>query len=247
MRRISILLVALLGLVAFSFSQENYTMFENTYLHVKSDMYKEFGKAMAEHNQKFHSDGPYHANVWTVSTGIYAGTMVWSMGPCTFTHLDSRPGGKEHVEDWLYNVMPTIKSVKETGYWKLADKLSYTPKDSLFTKLMITVYDLEPWQGYRFKEIIKKVVEVYETKELENSFSVYYPQTSMAKKRDVAIVWGFKKYADLDKDLKFKEDFEEIHGEGSWASLMDEYKAIVVDSVDEIWELIPELGGSYQE
>ena len=247
MRRLSILIVTLLGFVALSFSQESYTMFENTYLLVKTDMYKEFGKTMAEHNQKFHSDGPYHANVWSVTTGSYAGSMVWSMGPCTFAHLDNRPGGKEHMEDWLYNVMPTIKSVKETGYWKMADELSYTPEDSVFSKLMITVYDIESWQGYRFKEILKKVIEVYEAKKFENSFSVYYPQTDMANGRDVAIVWGFKKYAELDKDHKFKEAFEELHGEGSWDKLMDEYKAVVVESVDEIWELIPELGGSYQE
>ena len=247
MRRFSILLVALLGFVAFSFSQESYTMFENTYLQVKTDMYKEFGKAMAEHNQKFHSEGAYHANVWSVSTGVYAGSLVWSMGPCTFSHLDSRPDGQEHMEDWLFNVMPTIKSVKETGYWKLADELSYTPKDSVFSKLMITVYDIESWQGYRFKEILKKVIEVYEARELEHSFSVYYPQTDMPNGRDVAVVWGFKKYADLDKDFEFKASLEEIHGEGSWDKVMDEYKAIVVDSVDEIWELMPDLAGSFKE
>lgn len=247
MKKFSIILMAVLGFATFAFAQNNYVMYENTYLQVKTDMYKEFNKAMADHNQKFHSAAdPYHANVWMVSTGAYAGCFVWSMGPCTFSHLDARPNDQAHTEDWLYNVMPTIKSVKETGYWKRAEKLSYVPQDSIFTKLLITIYDLESWQGYRFKEIVKKVVEVYEAKKYDRLFSVYYPQTDMANGRDAAIVWGYRKYANLDEDMEFKKDFEEVHGEGSWDKVMDEYKAVVVESVDEMWELIPELMGSQE-
>jgi hypothetical protein len=108
---------------------------------------------------------------------------------------------------------------------------------------MITVFDLEDWQSYRFKEIVGKVAEVYKEKKYNHSFQVYFPTLDMPHERDAAIVWGFRKYADLDQDMEFKEAFEEIHGEGSWQKVMDEYKDVVVNSIDEIWELVPEMSG----
>ncbi len=91
MKHFTLTLLAVISVAFMAFSQSNPAMFENTYLMVKSDKYKEFGEAMANHNKEFHSGGPYHANVWMVLTGQYVGSMVWSMGPCSFTHLDSRP------------------------------------------------------------------------------------------------------------------------------------------------------------
>ena len=39
------------------------------------------------------------------------------------------------------------------------------------------------------------------------------------------------------------KDFEALHGEGSWTKVMDEYKDIVNEAVDEIWEIIPDMSG----
>ena len=243
MKRFILTLIAVVSFGYLAFSQSSPAMFENTYLMVKSDMYKEFGEAMANHNKEFHSGGSHHVNVWMVMTGHYVGSVVWSMGPCTFAHLDSRPDSKEHMEDWLYNVMPSVQKVKETGYWKRAEKISYTAEDSTFSKLLITVYELDDWQEYRFKEILGKVAEVYQAQKYDHSFHVYFPVFDLPHGRDVAIVWGFREYAVFDEDMNFKADFEEMHGEGSWQKVMDEYKSIVIDAVDEIWEYAPDLSG----
>jgi hypothetical protein len=139
--------------------------------------------------------------------------------------------------------MPNVHKIRETGYWKRADKISYTAEDSVFSKLLITVYDLDDFQSYRFKEIVGKVAEVYRDKKYEHTFHCYFPAFDMPNNRDAAIVWGFNKYAVFDEDFKFKNDYEEIHGEGSWQMVMDEYKSIVKKSVDEIWEYVPDLSG----
>jgi len=247
MRHFLILTGLLLGSFFVLTAQENYTMYENTYLMVKPDAMEEFSNAMTTHNKDFHSgNNPYHANVWMVTSGKYAGSVVWSMGPCTFSHLDARPDSEEHNEDWVKNVMPNVQKMGENGYWKRADKLSYAPEDSIFTKLLITVYDIEDWQMYRFKEIAGKVAEVYRAKKYDHSFAVYMPALDMPHERDAAIVWGFRKYADFDEDTKFKEAFDEVHGEGAWDKVLDEYKDIVVNSIDEIWELSPEMSGSFE-
>lgn len=248
MRRFIISFLAVLAFTAFSFAQEDesYTMFENTHMVVKTDRFKEFNKAMADHNKKYHAEGAYYANFWMVSVGANAGDFVWSMGPCTYSDLDSRPTGKDHMEDWLYNVMPNVKYIKETNYWKLDEKHSYNATAGNNTKLSIRIYDLEDWQEYRFKELLKKVVEVYTEKKYEWNFGTYWSQFNVQDDEDVAIVFGFDKWAWFDKDPQFKNDFEEIHGEGSWQAFREELRGTIKGVKDQVWEMIPELSGSVE-
>ncbi len=219
-------------------------MFENTRFVVKTDKYKEFGKAMADHNKAYHADGPYHANVWSVAVGEKAGQIIWSMGPCTYAQHDDRPGGKEHMEDWLFNVMPNIESTDGSNFWKMDNEFSHNPEGSRSDKLSIRVYDIEDRQGYRFKEILKKVIKVYKEKDYEWSFGAYWSEFDVNTDEDVAIVWGFDKWAWFDKDSQFKMDFEEIHGEGTWQKFLEELRGTIKGSKDEVWELIPELSGN---
>lgn len=248
MRRLSIVLLAVLAFTAFSLAQEDkdYIMFENTRLVVKSDSYKDFSEAMTHHNKTYHSEGPYHANLWMVTVGAHAGSFVWSMGPCTFTDLDSRPDGKEHMEDWTQKVMPNVKYIKESNYWKLDADHSYNPDPDGPTpsKLSIRVFDIEDYQGYRFKEVLKKVIKVYTEKEYDWSFGTYWARFDVNPDEDVAIVWGFDKYAWFDRDSQFKKDFEEIHGEGSWQKFLEELRGCIKGAKDEVWELIPAMSGS---
>jgi len=245
MRRLTTIILAILAFTAYSFAQEDegYTMFENTRFLVKSDKYKDFGEAMTEHNKEFHPEGAYHANVWMVSVGANAGQFVWSMGPCTYTELDGRPTGKDHMEDWTQNVMPTIK-VLESNYWKLDEKSSYNPEGITNTKLSIRVFDLEDYQSYRFKELMSKVIKVYTEKKYEWTLGTYWSEFDVNEDEDVAIVWGFEKWAWFDKDPQFKKDFEEIHGEQSWSKFREELRGTIKGAKDEVWELIPELSGS---
>jgi len=246
MRRITISLLAVLAFTAFTFAQEDesYTMFENTRLVVKTDKYKEFSKAMANHNKTYHAEGPNHANFWMVSVGENAGEFVWSMGPCTYSDLDSRPSGKDHMEDWTQKVMPNVKYIKETNYWKLDEEYSYNPDNKGASKLSIRIFDIEDFQGYRFKEVLKKVMKVYAEKNYDWTFGTYWSEFDVHADEDVAIVWGFEKWAWFDKDTKFMKDFEEIYGEGSWQNFIEELRGTVKGTKDEVWELIPELSGS---
>jgi len=241
MRRLSLIIIALLVTVGFAFSQEKYSMFENTYIYVKSDKQKEFSEAMAKHNKEFHGEGPYHVNVWMVTGGLYDGAIVNSMGPLTFTELDSRPDSKEHNEDLMENVMPYVDKMVETGYWKMSKKASYIPDAPPSQKLLITVYDIEQWQEYRFREVMEKVAAVYQEKDKKHYFALFKSAFDMAHGRDAVTVWGFDSYSAFDEDWTFKSDYEELHGEGSWQMVLDEYRAVVKGSVEEIWTIMPEM------
>ncbi|MBN2173813.1 MAG: hypothetical protein JW731_06765 [Bacteroidales bacterium] len=230
--------------VIVGLSQEKeYKMYEMMYIKPKTDKLKELGDAMASHNKKYHNEGPYKASVWMANTGPHTGEWVWVMGPCTFTQLDSRPESKEHTEDWMSSVMPYVEEISEGEYWKMDDKVSYSPEGSFSGKEIWTVYDIKTMEMYRFNALLEKVVEVYKQKNYPNYFEVYRTQFSSPSGRDVAIGFGFKNYAFFDKEDTFWKDYEGVHGEGSKWKFFEEYRDIVISTYDEVSEYVPELSG----
>jgi hypothetical protein len=245
-----ILLIFAFGLIFSVYSQEekkSYRMFDVVFLKPKYDKLAELGEAMAKHNREFHSEAPHTAHIWAVSSGEYAGWWAWVMGPLTYTDLDSRPESKEHKEDWVEKVMPYIEDISGSNYWKFDDDASYQTEDSFTGKEIWTTYEIKPFEGYRFTELLKKVKAVYEEKKFDYSFEVYRAQFESKGSGSVMISFPFKNWAFFDEDRNFKKDFEEVHGEGSWANFMEEYKDIVISADDAIANYIPELSGGTEE
>lgn len=245
MRKITTLMMAILFATTLLSQEEDnsYFMYENTYLAVKSDKVEAFAKAMAKHNETFHKDGPFHANVWSVVVGTRSGQFVWSMGPCTFTDLDSRPDDKAHNDDWVNNVMPNVWKAHSSNMYRNDKKRSYWPEGTKASKLIITTYDIKNFETYRFKKLLDQVTEVYKEKEYKRAFSTYWPAFSIDDDADIILVGSFDKWAEFDENTKFKKDFEEVHGEGSWDDFMSEYKAITISQQEEVWSIVPELSG----
>lgn len=248
MRNISILFLAAMFISSISFAQDDsdYVMFENSRFVVKTDKYMEFSKAIAHHNKTWHAKGPAHVNIWYVAVGEHSGDMIASGGPLTFTDVDNISLGKDHMEDWLKNVMPNIKYMKGTNYWKLDKKHTYNPagEQGQSTKLSIAMYDIKYSDSYRFKAILDLVVKVYQEKKYDKSIWVYWPEFNVTKGQDVAVIWPFSNYAFFDEESTFKEDFESVNGAGSWQPFIDELRDVVDGRYDEVWELIPELSGA---
>ena len=226
----------------FAVGQDDYEMMELVYLKpIPGADLEEASKAMAEHNKKYHAEDPYKASVWSNLTGSRVGQWVWVMNPATFSYYDSRPAGKEHDKDWDKVVAPYFELVANE-YWKEDSKLSYMPED--FTKggkVVFTVYDIRPGDSYRFKALLEKISEVYKQKKYTYDFTVYWNKFDNKEGRDVAIEVMFDKWAFLDEDHALKTDYEEIHGEGSWWKLIEEYRDVVVSSEDELSVLMPDM------
>lgn len=239
-----VLIIALFAFIFTGYSQEDdksYKMYEILYLTPRTDKIMELNEALAKHNKTFHKDAPYQVHVWMINTGPHTGDLAWVMGAATFTDLDSRPESKEHQEDWMKNVMPNVKKVSDGEYWKQDEKVSYSPEGSFTGKEIWTVYDIVPFEGYRFTALLENVVEVYKAKNYPNYFEVYRSQFDGGNGHDVAIGFGFKNYAFFDEDEKFWNDYEEVHGEGSRWKFFEEYREVVKGSYDELSEFIPEL------
>jgi hypothetical protein len=139
-----------------------------------------------------------------------------------------------------------VKKVSDGEYWKRNDKLSHTPEGSSAGKEIWSVYDIVPFEGYRFNALLENVVKVYKEKNYPNYFQVYNSEFDGGNGHDVAIGFGFKNYSFFDEDEKFWKDYEEIHGEGSRWKFFEEYREVVKSSYDELSEYIPEMssGGS---
>jgi hypothetical protein len=101
-------MTALLVVVPALVSAQDYVMYETMYLKPDAAKWEVLKEKLAAHNQKFHAEGPYEAYVQWVVNGPNTGQLVWVMGPCTFTHLDSRPSGDPHDSDWMTNVVANL-------------------------------------------------------------------------------------------------------------------------------------------
>lgn len=235
MRKICMLTVVLFAAIMFAFGQDDYKMLELVYLKPLPGVDMEAAsKAMTGHNKKFHSEDPYKASVWSNLTGSRVGTWCWAMYPANFTDYDSRPSGKEHDRDWDNTVNPYFKLVSNE-YWRVDDKLSYYPEGfKEGKKVVFTVFDIQPGDSYRFKDLLKKINKVYKEKNYDYNFTVYWNQFENKDGRDVAIEVMFDKWAFLDEDHSMKKDYEEVHGEGSWWKIIEEYRDIVISADDEL-------------
>jgi hypothetical protein len=238
-----VLTIAFMGFVLFAFSQKEYKMWETIYIKPDMSQIDELKKGMAEHNKKFHNEDPFKAHIWQVWSGPNENTWLWTMGPCTWTDLDSRPEGKDHDDHWAEHITPYVKKVYGLQYWKLHEDLSHMPEDAPRGKVVWTAFDIKPFEGYRFKEMLKKVNKVYTEKNYPNSMGVYEAQLDNNDGMDYILEWEFDKYAWFDRDNKFVKDFEEVHGEGSWMYFMEEFRDVVEGVFDEMADFVPELSG----
>jgi hypothetical protein len=233
-----LLTVMLTVSIANAQEKESYGMAEITYMMPKIGMEKTFENAIKAHNQKYHKENPYKASLDLILTGKETGWYVWIMGPCTFSDLDNRPNDPAHAADWDKTVSPTVAKYGRNEFWRYNSKLSYKGDASESPKFEnIWFVDVERGQGYKFNEFIEKVKKAYEKKGSGN-FSVYNNQFTEGNGRDIAIVWAFDKWADMDEDDGgIKSSFEEIYGEGSWDNALKDWEASTVNINSQVWRI----------
>ena len=161
----SLLIVTLL-MTSISISQEKktYQMVNLQYIMPKVGMEKAFVKAVTDHNNLYHKEGPYQASLDNILTGEEAGWYVWLMGPNTFSDIDGSPGEGPHADHWAKNVAPTIQKYGRSEFWKYNEKLSYNNQKGSAKFETIWILDLKRGDYYRFKALMLKIKEAHEKK-----------------------------------------------------------------------------------
>ncbi|WP_298370553.1 hypothetical protein [uncultured Lutibacter sp.] len=216
--------------------KESYSMVEITFMLPKIGMEKNFENSVKEHNAKYHKDGPFRASLDYILTGKEAGWYVWIMGPCTFSNLDNRPEDDAHRAHWDKNVSPTVAKYGRTEYWRYNEKIS-VPGDVVPKYETIWFLDIESGQYNKFTEFMKKVKEANE-KRGDIFYRVFNNQFSDNDGRDVAIVWPFKNWAELDdENSEIRETYEEINGPGSWERALDDWRSFTNSVISQHWKI----------
>jgi hypothetical protein len=242
MRILILLLVAALPFT-ISAQDDGYTMYESVRMQPNNTDLAGLKKAMSEHNKTYHNADPYTAVVWHVSTGPDIGNIVWMMGPCTYTDLDSRPSG-EHDVHWASQVLPHIKYSKNGEYWKRDDDLSY--KAGTQTPMVqISYLEIREGEGDRIQGILKKVSDAVKAADDGRPWSVYYNEFRQGWKigRHIALVSGVGSWSVFDEPDTFREDYEKHHGENTWNAFTREWNDVFADGWDEIWTLSTDMSG----
>ena len=218
--------------------KKSYAMAEITYMLPKIGMEKAFEDAVKGHNEKYHKEGPFKGSLDYILTGKGTGWYVWIMGPCTFSDLDNRPEDDAHRAHWDKNVSPTVAKYGRTEYWKYNEKHSYRGDASDSPKYEnIWFVDVKRGQNYKFNEFIEKVKKAHETWGKGN-FSIYNNQFTDGAGRDVAIVWAFNNWAEMDEDDGgIKKHFEGIYGEGSWNNALKDWEASTESINSQVWRI----------
>ncbi len=229
-----------LALFAQDEEDNSYQMVELTYMNAKMGKSDAFEKAVKAHNEKYHKEGPHQSWLDVIVTGPHTGTYVWGMGPCMMSDLDNRPGKGAHDDDWKKNVEPHIEGYGMTEYWEFNDKLSFSTED--FEPGTSEVYaiwwlDINRGEYYRFKRLMADVQEAY-AKANERTMHVYNNMFINGGGRDVALVWPRKNWTAMDEDWNLSKVFDEVHGEGSWDLMIEEWEECVKEVKREVWNSV---------
>lgn len=213
----------------------DYGMAEITFMKPKIGMEKDFVKAVANHNEIYHKDGPYKARLDQIYTGKQAGWYVWIMGPCTFTDLDSRNLGDAHTDHWDTNVANTVAKYGRTEFWKYNPKLSFDGIEEPIKISNLWLVDIADNEYHRFKDFMEKIQKAFAKMNRDN-MRVYDNQFNEDDGRDVVIVWSSTKWADMDEQNDDLEaTYEEIHGKGTWQTAIDDWRDFTVSVSSSLW------------
>ena len=223
-------------------------IFENVMLTVNPEKIVEFEAGIAAHNKKFHSDGPYGARVYNILNGSNAGKYMLIMGPLPWSAMDARPSGKDHMEDNDKNITKYLMPDVNVNYMKMHPTLSNFSKDFEIDKLSVFMIDVKRFKQQEFMEkVMKKVVQVYKEKMPDQQYGVYSNEMNNMDGMDFGWVDFFDNSSWLAQEDKFVQNFEEVHGAGSYPGFLADVEATTGGDRTEIWQLRKDLSGSSPE
>lgn len=234
----------LMPFLALSQNNEK-VVFEVGLLTPNTAQINQFEKGIAQHNKKFHKEGPYGARVYWISSGPSTGSYAWVMGGFPWSALDNRPAdGDGHDADWNANVLPYILPTGAQSYWELDPEVSRFGKDFTIKNLVLDYYDIKRGKYKEAMELVKKVHKAYEEKMPDETFGIYFNRFASTKEgRDMVVISFFEKMAWLGEDNKFSEKYEEKYGAGSWEKFLSDWGEVTNGGESELWIYRPDLSG----
>jgi hypothetical protein len=203
---------------------------------------------MRAHNQKYHSEGPYQAYVFTIATGKDFGKIVWQMGPLKLADLDGRPSDNGHDDDWRDNIMPYVRHITDAEYWNTNTELSLfkdMSTESVSHPLLgVRFHNINRGKGNRLNSWLENVSKTVASMEDAAPWGIFYNMFQQGERgRHIATVNYFKNWTDVGNNRNFMAAYEKTHGDGSWANFMDEIDDLFSDSWDVFFQYNAHMSG----
>lgn len=196
----------------------------------KVDKVLEFEKALAAHAQKYHT-GTAFWRVFDIQSGPDAGGYHISEGPTSWEAEDVRGNlGNEHNLDWNKNVAIYLTERSSSGYSVYLDSLSTIALGDFTDKINIGHVYPKIGQNDNVVNMIKKLKKAWTT----SGITVAVYAASSSGKSQYTLVTRYKqglKERAQGFRKPFKEIYESVNGEGSYA----QYLKDAAEFIDENW------------
>lgn len=230
----------------FLFAQEasEGLVIENGMITAHPAKISEFEAGVAAHNKKYHADPTYGARVYTISNGQNVGKYMWVMGPLPWSAFDDRPAAEGHDEDWNANVAPYMLAEGDQTYWKFHPEFSNFPADFDLKYISVFMVDFKRFKFPQMIEILTKVKKVRMEKYADWPYGVYTNEMPDDwDGRDMAFVDFFNTSSWMGREDTFPQDFNAVHGEGSFMEFLKMVEDATNGSRVELWVYREDLSG----
>lgn len=196
----------------------------------KMDKIMEFEKALGAHAKKYHT-GDVHWRVFSIQSGPDIGGYHITEGPKSWESEDSRGEiSPEHQLDWNKNVAIHLTDRQSGGYSVYQDSLSTVALGDFSDKINITHIYPKIGKGDEVVKMIKKLKKYWVAAGV--TVAVYVASSSGRAQYTLVTRYkqGLKERAPGFRK-PFKEVYESVNGEGSYA----QYLKDASEYVDENW------------
>lgn len=206
----------------------------------KVDKVMEFEKALAAHAQKYHT-GDVAWRVFAVQSGPDAGGYHITEGPKSWESEDARGDiSPEHQTDWNKSVAIYLTDRQSASYSVYLDSLSTVALGDYSDKINITHVYPKVGQGDNVVSMIKKLKKAWQA--TGQTVAVYAASSSGPGQYALVTRYkqGLKERAPGFRK-PFKEVYESVNGEGSYAQYLKDAAEYVQESWSELLFLRKDL------
>ena len=207
----------------------------------KIDKVSEFERALANHAQKYHS-GDAAWRVFAIQTGPDMGGYQINEGPKTWESEDARGDlGAAHMEDWNKNVAIYLTDKQSAGYYEFIDSLSSVAIGDVTDKINITHVYPKMGQNDNVVLMIKRLQKTWEA----SGVSVAVYKSNSSGQFHYLIVTRYKeglKEKTPGFRKPFKDVYEEVNGQGSYAQYQKDLAEYLEQSWSELLFVKKDLG-----
>jgi hypothetical protein len=199
----------------------------------KVDKLMEFEKALATHAQKYHT-GDYNWRVFAIESGPDAGGFHITEGPTNWDGIDTRGDlGIEHKTDWNKNVAIYLTDRQSVSYSVYQDSLSTIALGDFTDKINIAHVYPKIGQSDNVITMIKKLKKTWEA----SGVTVAVYASSSSGPSQFTLVTRYKqglKERTPGFRRPFKEVYESVNGEGSYAQYLKDAAEFVQENWSEL-------------